>query len=151
MLTLYTDGSCLKNPGPGGWAFLALSPSKQSLHQQAGPCAQTTNNQMELQAVIEALKWAQAEGHQCATVITDSRYVQQGMLEWIIQWKRNGWRTSTKGAVKNQEYWQQLDILNQKMIVKWQWVKAHHIDEYNATVDRLAREAATSVLEQKCL
>lgn len=151
MLTLYTDGSCLKNPGPGGWAFLALSPANERLHQQAGPCAQTTNNQMELQAVIEALTWAHSTGHQSAIVITDSRYVQQGMLEWIIQWKRNGWRTSTKSPVKNQEYWQQLDTLNQKMTIKWQWVKAHHIDEYNATVDNLARQAATSVLEQRCL
>lgn len=145
MITLYTDGSCLQNPGPGGWAFLALDEASTPLHQSYGPEAQTTNNQMELQAVIEALRWASSCGHSEAVVVTDSRYVQQGMLQWLANWKRNNWKTSNKGPVKNQEYWKSLDALSSQISVQWQWVKAHHTDPHNAHVDTLARQAAMSL------
>lgn len=145
MITLYTDGSCLKNPGPGGWAFLALTDNNLVIKQQSGHCISTTNNQMELQAVIEALSWAHEQGYNSILLLTDSRYVQQGMLSWLSQWKKNNWHTSNKGPVKNQEYWRQLDALNAKMRVQWEWVKAHHTDKHNAMVDKIAREAALSV------
>lgn len=143
-MIIYTDGSCLFNPGPGGWAFLALDPSGQEIHRNSGMVPDTTNNQMELQAVIEGLRWALSVQQQQLTIVTDSRYVQQGMLQWLANWKKNQWRTSNKGPVKNQEYWKALDELSEHIKVQWEWVKAHHTDPHNATVDNLAREAAQS-------
>jgi len=141
---IYTDGSCLNNPGPGGWAFLVAGSSQPSI-ECFGHLAHTTNNQMELQGVIEALKWLlSAYGAQtAATLFTDSRYVQQGITLWMQNWKRNQWRTSQKQSVKNQEYWIALDRLNQQLQINWQWVKAHHTDRFNLRVDHLAHQAAT--------
>jgi ribonuclease HI len=107
---------------------------------------------MELQAVIEGLTWALAHNYKAAIIVTDSKYVEQGMTQWLNQWKKNHWRTSNKGAVKNQDYWQRLDSLSQNLIVDWQWVKAHHTDSHNAYVDKLARQAAMRLPgENSCL
>ena len=142
-LIIYTDGSCLNNPGPGGWSFIIVENQEITL-ESFGNLAQTTNNQMELQAVIEALKWMlKMKGPQAvATIFTDSRYVQQGITLWTINWKKNQWRTSQGQAVKNQEYWAALDRLNSILNISWQWVKAHHTDRFNICVDNLARQAA---------
>ena len=110
-LIIYTDGSCLNNPGPGGWSFIIVE-NQGITTERFGNLAQTTNNQMELQAVIEALKWTlEIKGPRAiATIFTDSRYVQQGITLWMSNWKRNQWRTAQGQAVKNQEYWVALDL-----------------------------------------
>jgi ribonuclease HI len=143
-LIIYTDGSCLNNPGPGGWAFTVFSVSNESLCEHFGHKTYATNNQMELQAVIEALGWIlKNHGDKVsARVVTDSRYVQQGVTTWVQNWKRNNWRTAQGEPVKNQEYWCILDSLNARLDIDWQWVKAHHVDPRNLRVDHLARQGA---------
>ncbi len=143
-MIIYTDGSCLNNPGPGGWAFIALSASHESLCEYFGHKTDTTNNQMELQAVIEALKWTLNHYGEKASarVMTDSRYVQQGVTSWIQKWKGNNWKTAQGDSVKNQDYWAILDGLNARLDIDWKWVKAHHLDPHNLRVDTLARQGA---------
>ncbi len=143
-ITIYTDGSCLNNPGPGGWAFVVSKGAKDIVCEHFGYQGHATNNQMELQAVIEALRWILSTiGVQAkAQIMTDSRYVQQGISTWIHGWKRNGWRNSQGEAVKNKEHWEVLDRLNAQLQIDWQWVKAHHIDPLNNRVDVLARQGA---------
>lgn len=138
MITIYTDGGCSGNPGPGGWAF-AVSENGKLVTTSSGGDAQTTNNKMELTAVINALRFALDKGEREVTILTDSQYVKNGITQWIHSWKRNGWRTSSKAPVKNVEYWVQLDSLNSSLSVTWSWVKGHAGIEGNEECDRLVR------------
>ena len=143
MISVYTDGSCLGNPGNGGWAFLVVS--EKDISFRAGFEENSTNNRMELMAAIKALEYL--EQFENITINTDSNYVKQGITTWIFNWKKNNWKTSSKQAVKNRELWERLDELNQKKNINWSWVKAHNIDEFNNQVDVLARKAADTLTE----
>jgi ribonuclease HI len=138
MLKIYTDGSCLGNPGPGGWAFVATDGKNTA--ERSGGEKDTTNNKMELTAVIRAL--SAARKHAEVEIHTDSQYVKNGMQAWIKNWKKNGWKTADKKTVKNQELWQELDELAQKIKIHWHWVRGHSGHEMNERVDELARTAA---------
>ncbi len=138
MITIYTDGGCSGNPGPGGWAF-AVSENGKLVHSSSGGDEATTNNRMELTAVINALQFALDRGEREVTILTDSQYVKNGITQWIHSWKRNGWRTSSKAPVKNVEYWVRLDSLNSSLSVTWSWVKGHAGIEGNEECDRLVR------------
>ncbi len=137
-VTLITDGACLGNPGPGGWAYI-LRFGDQFKEASGGDPA-TTNNRMELTAVISGLE---ALKRPCAVaVVTDSQYVRQGITQWMRQWKRNGWRTAAKEPVKNQDLWQALDLALQPHQVEWHWVKGHAGHADNNRADELATAAA---------
>ena len=138
MIKIYTDGSCLENPGNGGWAAIIIDGGKKT--QIKGSKKNTTNNQMELLAPIEALKKI-AKGSE-VQIFTDSKYVKSGITEWIHNWKKNGWKTADKQPVKNKELWEELDLLANQFEISWNWVKAHSTDELNNEVDLIAREAA---------
>ncbi len=144
MIRIYTDGSCLGNPGNGGWAFLMQDGDKFTA--MSGFQKETTNNQMELTAAIEALNYNIVRKDEII-LITDSNYVKNGISEWIKNWKKNNWKTATKSNVKNRNLWEKLDELNSKLNVKWEWVKAHNIDKYNNYVDELARNSAENLVE----
>ena len=139
-VTIYTDGSCLGNPGPGGYgAILSFNNASKEISQGY---VHTTNNRMELLAPIKALSLLK---EQCEVdVYTDSQYVKNGINQWIVNWKRNGWRTSNKAPVKNADLWKQLDAECAKHRVNWHWVKAHNGNAQNEAVDDLARNAASS-------
>jgi ribonuclease HI len=141
MLAIYTDGSCLGNPGPGGWGFVATD--GKNVAQRSGAEIDTTNNRMELTAVIRALTAAQK--HTEVEIHTDSQYVKNGMQSWVRGWKKNGWKTADKKPVKNQDLWIQLDELASKIKINWFWVRGHNGDEFNERVDGLARAAAESI------
>ena len=143
MISVYTDGSCLGNPGNGGWAFLIVG--EKNICYRTGFEHNTTNNQMELFAVIKALEFLKE--FRDISINTDSNYVKQGITTWIINWKKNNWKTSTKQPVKNKELWERLDKLNLSKNINWSWVKAHNIDEFNNKVDALARKAAENLNE----
>ncbi len=133
--TLYTDGACSGNPGPGGWgAIIKTENSEVSL---SGGESHTTNNRMEMLAAIEGLKSLPKGSN--VNLYTDSQYVKNGTETWVHNWKRNGWKTSAGGAVKNQDCWQALDALMQTHNVQWHWVKGHSGDLYNERVDALAK------------
>ena len=138
MIKIYTDGSCIENPGNGGWAAIIIDDGKKT--QIKGSKKNTTNNQMELLAPIEALKKI-PKGIKIE-IFTDSKYVKSGITEWIHNWKKNGWKTADKQPVKNKELWEELDLLANKFEISWNWVKAHSTDELNNEVDLIAREAA---------
>ena len=138
MILIYTDGGCSGNPGPGGWAFVVSENGEIKEYRSGGDKA-TTNNKMELTAVINALKYAKSIEERDVTILTDSQYVKNGITQWIISWKKNGWRTSGKAPVKNMEYWIELDALNGEMNVSWQWVKGHAGIPGNEECDRLVR------------
>ena len=138
MIKIYTDGSCLENPGSGGWAAIIINDGKKT--QIKGNKKNTTNNQMELLAPIEALKKI-PKGSE-VQIFTDSRYVKSGITEWIHNWKKNGWKTADKQPVKNKELWEELDLLANQFEISWNWVKAHSTDQLNNEVDLIAREAA---------
>ena len=137
-VNIYTDGSCLGNPGPGGWGAL-LEFNEQTKEMSAG-FAHTTNNRMELLAPIEAL--SQLKQKCDVNIYTDSQYVKNGINQWIHNWKKNGWRTSNKKPVKNADLWKLLDSQCQQQKVTWHWVKAHNGHPQNERVDDLARMAA---------
>ncbi|MCM1294927.1 MAG: ribonuclease HI [Muribaculaceae bacterium] len=141
MIKIWTDGSCLGNPGPGGWGFIATDGT--NIAERSGCEKDTTNNRMELMAVIRALR--AAHRHTDVELHTDSKYVKEGMESWMHNWKRNNWRTRTNKPVKNQDLWQQLDELAQKTKIHWVWVKGHAGEEFNERVDTLARTAAESL------
>jgi ribonuclease HI len=131
---IYTDGACRGNPGPGGWgAVLIAGAHRKTLH---GGARETTNNRMELTAAIEALK--ALRGRQAVVLHTDSRYLMDGIREWLPGWKKRGWKTAAKKAVKNQDLWQALDAVAQKHDVSWRWVKGHSGHELNDEADALA-------------
>ena len=138
MIKIYTDGSCIGNPGNGGWAAIIIKDGKKT--QIKGIKKNTTNNQMELLAPIKALNKI-SKGCK-VQIFTDSQYVKTGITEWIHQWKKNGWKTANKKKVKNKELWTELDILSKEYDIKWSWVKAHSTDKLNNEVDLIAREAA---------
>jgi len=138
MIKIYTDGSCLENPGNGGWAAIIIDDEKKT--EIKGSKKNTTNNQMELLAPIEALKKI-PKGSK-VQIFTDSKYVKYGITEWIHNWKKNGWKTANKQEVKNKELWTELDLLTNEFEINWNWVKAHSTDKLNNEVDLIAREAA---------
>lgn len=138
MLKIWTDGSCLGNPGPGGWAFIATN--GKDIAERNGGEKETTNNRMELTAVIKAL--SAAKKHDELEIHTDSQYVKNGMEKWVRQWKNNNWKNAEKKPVKNKELWQQLDELAQTKKITWVWVRGHNGNTYNERCDELARTAA---------
>ena len=140
MIKIYTDGSCLGNPGNGGWAAIIID-DKNKTHIK-GSKKDTTNNQMELLAPIKALK--KIPKGSSVQIFTDSKYVKSGITEWIHNWKKNGWKTANKQPVKNKELWIDLDELSRKFQIEWTWVKGHSIDQLNNEVDALAREVANT-------
>ena len=139
MIKIYTDGSCIGNPGNGGWAAIIIKDGKKT--KIKGSKKNTTNNQMELFAPIQALKKI-PKGSK-VEIFTDSKYVKSGITEWIHNWKKNGWKTANKQQVKNKELWTELDLLSNEFKVKWSWVKAHSADKLNNEVDLIARDAAS--------
>ena len=140
MIKIYTDGSCIENPGKGGWAAIILNNGNKT--EIKGNKENATNNQMELLAPIQALKKI-PKGSK-VQIFTDSKYVKSGITEWIHNWKKNGWKTANKQEVKNKELWLELDLLNNEFEINWNWVKAHSTDELNNEVDLLARSAANN-------
>ena len=138
MIKIYTDGSCIGNPGNGGWAAIIINGENKI--QIKGSKKDTTNNQMELLAPIQALKKI-PKGSK-VQIFTDSKYVKSGITEWIHNWKKNGWITANKQQVKNKELWTELDLLTNEFEINWNWVKAHSTDKLNKEVDLIAREAA---------
>ena len=139
MIKIYTDGSCLGNPGNGGWAAIIIDDNKKI--QIKGSKKDTTNNQMELLAPIKALK--KIPKGSSVQIFTDSKYVKSGITEWIHNWKKNGWRTANKQPVKNKDLWTELDFMTSEFEIKWSWVKGHSTDKLNNEVDLIAREAAS--------
>lgn len=136
VVDLYTDGACKGNPGPGGWgALLRYGEVEKALY---GGEADTTNNRMELYAVIQGLKALKRPSR--VRVHTDSRYVQQGISEWLPNWVRRNWKTATGGAVKNQDLWRELAELAARHEVEWRWVKGHAGHPQNERADALANE-----------
>ena len=140
MIKIYTDGSCLGNPGNGGWAAIIIEGKKKTCIK--GSKKDTTNNQMELLAPIKALKKIPKGSN--VQIFTDSKYVKSGITEWIHNWKKNGWKTASKQPVKNKELWTELDNLTDEFKIKWSWVKGHSTDSLNNEVDLIAREAANA-------
>ena len=138
MIKIYTDGSCLTNPGNGGWA--AIINIDGEIKKISGNEKNTTNNRMELMAPINALKYINSKDP--IEIFTDSKYVKNGITEWINTWVLNNWKTSNKEDVKNKDLWIELYKLNKSLNVKWNWVKAHAGDTLNEEVDILAKEAA---------
>jgi len=142
MIKIYTDGACKGNPGIGGWGALLIY-NEQSIEIFDGEL-ETTNNRMELKAVIEALNHATSMNDDIQ-IYTDSSYVQKGIQEWIHNWKKNGWRSSNKKPVKNQDLWQMLDTLNSSLNVDWFWVKGHAGHPGNERADFLANEGVKKI------
>ena len=138
MITIYTDGSCLTNPGNGGWA--AIINDEKEIRKISGSEKNTTNNRMELLAPINALKDMKPGVE--IKIYTDSQYVKNGITEWINAWLANNWKTSKKEDVKNKDLWIELYNLNKSLNVQWNWVKAHDGNPMNEEVDLLAKKAA---------
>ncbi|MDD7416950.1 MAG: ribonuclease HI [Treponemataceae bacterium] len=147
-ITIYTDGACSGNPGPGGWGCVILegepdNPSKEI--EMSGGEKSTTNNRMELMAAIQSLSRVAQDSEMAVnevTLITDSQYVKNGITQWIFNWKKNGWKTANKQPVKNQDLWIKLDELTHTLNIKWDWVKGHAGNKYNEICDTLATTAA---------
>jgi ribonuclease HI len=159
-LKIYTDGGCSGNPGPGGWAYVivekpdilggkAEEPAAAIIAEKWGAEPNTTNNRMELSAVIAALEVLPglALSPEKITVYTDSQYVQKGITQWIQSWKRNNWRTNDKKPVKNRELWQRLDELTGHFPLVWTWVKGHAGNELNERCDRMTQIAIASLVQ----
>ena len=138
MIKIYTDGSCIGNPGAGGWAAIILDGKNEKII--SGSKNNTTNNQMELFAAIKAL--SNFDKKKSFKIFTDSNYVKDGITKWIKNWKKNNWKTSAKKPVKNQELWEKLDKLVKFHDVKWEWIKGHSTNIYNNLADELAKKAA---------
>jgi ribonuclease HI len=139
-IQIYTDGACLGNPGKGGWAAILMY--KNHKKEIFGSEAQTTNNQMELMAVIESLKLIKKPSQ--IMVYTDSKYVIDGITKWIFNWQKNGWKTADKKPIKNIELWQNLYTEISKHQINFTWVKGHSGNHFNELVDNLARNAANN-------
>ena len=139
--TIYTDGACSGNPGPGGWGAVIFD-EREKQNNISGKVKDTTNNRMELTAPIMALKKIKSKSH--ITIFTDSTYVKNGITEWIKKWEKNGWKNSNKKPVKNKDLWIKLSDLCQKNKVTWKWVKGHSDNKYNTLADELATQAIKS-------
>ncbi|MDR0312923.1 MAG: ribonuclease HI [Treponema sp.] len=158
-MMIFTDGGCSGNPGPGGWAYVIVDAKAfvislkledalgYIIEENCGAEANTTNNRMELQAVINALEAVKAMNKDRVPleVFTDSQYVQKGMSQWILDWKNRGWRTSGKDPVKNQDLWQHLDALASGFSITWRWVKGHAGNVFNERCDSLTQRAINSL------
>ena len=141
-IKVYTDGACRGNPGPGGWGvYIRLNDEEKDLY---GGNPETTNNQMEMQAALEALKYLK-DKNDVIELYTDSNYLRQGITEWIHKWKLNNWRTAAKKPVANRDLWIEISDLNEKMDVQWNWVKGHAGDPGNERADQLANIGADNV------
>ena len=138
MIKIYTDGSCLKNPGNGGWA--AIINIDNQIKKISGSVKDTTNNKMELMAPIKALQ--EVKEKKPIEIYTDSQYVKLGITDWIHKWIKNNWQTSNKEPVKNKDLWMELYDLTKSHEIKWIWVKAHAGNKLNEEVDLLAKQAA---------
>lgn len=136
-IEIYTDGACSGNPGPGGWGAILFYPDG-SVRELGGRTPKTTNNQMELQAAIQALTQIQAAPETLVTVFTDSKYVIQGITAWIFNWKKNGWRASTGKPVLNEELWKELDSLARTKKIQWSYVAGHSGHPLNDRADEIA-------------
>lgn len=142
-IEIYTDGACRGNPGPGGWG--ATLEFGEHFRELSGAEADTTNNRMELMAAIESLNMLKEA---CDIDFhTDSEYVRNGITQWLAGWKRNGWRTAAKKAVKNADLWQRLDAANARHTVRWHWVKGHAGNDLNERCDELVQQAIAKVKE----
>ncbi|MBI2227109.1 MAG: ribonuclease HI [Betaproteobacteria bacterium] len=142
VVEVYTDGACKGNPGPGGWGVLLRYGART--RELCGGEAHTTNNRMELTAVIRALE---ALRRRCRVKLhTDSKYVQQGITAWIHDWKKRGWKTAAKKPVKNEDLWRQLDALAQRHEIEWLWVKGHSGHDGNERADELANRGVETVI-----
>jgi ribonuclease HI len=142
QVTIYTDGACSGNPGPGGWGAILISGSH--MKEIMGGERETTNNRMELMAAIQALESLKKP---CAVDLhTDSQYVMKGISEWIHGWKKRGWTTADKKPVKNDDLWRRLDAARLRHQVKWNWVKGHAGHELNERADELARQGLQETL-----
>jgi ribonuclease HI len=144
VVEIYTDGACRGNPGPGGWGALLMMSGREK--EISGAEALTTNNRMELMAVIRALESLKRPVD--AKVYTDSQYVLKGISEWVPSWKARGWRTADKKPVKNQDLWERLDALAAGHRIEWQWVRGHSGNAGNERVDRLANEAIDAMMRR---
>lgn len=140
---IYTDGACKYNPGPGGWAYIILE-DDNIIKQSSAHVANTTNNRMEMTAVLEALKYIDTNMLKHYEIFVDSKYVHDGITLWIKKWEKNNWKTSTNKDVLNQDLWKELDFFNKKLkeYIKWSWVKGHSGNKNNDIVDKLARNEA---------
>ncbi len=138
LIEIYTDGSCLGNPGPGGWGVMLTW--RGETKELSGGAADTTNNRMELMAAIQAIEALKRRGP--IKLHTDSKYVRNGITDWIKNWKKNGWKTAAKKPVKNADLWQRLDKAIVGRQIDWIWVKGHAGDPGNERADMLATEAA---------
>lgn len=144
MIYIFTDGACSGNPGPGGWGVLIKGPEQNHSFYGYNPC--TTNNRMELMGAIEALRYIHTTFspslHTPIILHSDSRYLTEGMTKWIHQWVRNGWKTSQKKSVENQDLWKELiNLVTPLPQLSWQWIQGHAGHPENEAVDRLARQA----------
>ncbi len=144
FVKIFTDGACKGNPGPGGWAWLMKFEPVGIESRDKGGEPNTTNNRMELTAAIKALE--HLLGSLKIAIYTDSKYLRNGITEWIENWKKKGWRTANKKPVKNQDLWERLDALRSQHEIEWVWVKAHDGHRENELVDNLANEAIEELL-----
>ena len=136
-VTIYTDGACSGNPGPGGWAALLRFGLREK--ELSGGVLNTTNNRMEMMAALEALKSLKTPCN--VDFHTDSEYLRNGITKWMVNWKRRGWKTTAKKSVKNQDLWKALDRAIQPHQITWHWVRGHAGHRENERVDKLARQA----------
>ena len=137
-IIIYTDGACIGNPGLGGWGAIIISQNNEK--KISGGSELTTNNRMEMQAVVEALKCIETTSS--ITLYTDSKYIINGISSWIYRWKENNWTSSNKRPIKNIDLWKIIDSFTSKHNIEWKWVKGHSGDYYNEEVDKLARAEA---------
>ena len=145
MIKIYTDGACSGNPGPGGWGYVIVEDGE--LHSNNGSESQTTNNRMELTAAIKALESTRKD--KSLYLYTDSTYLQKGITEWLVNWKKNNWITSSKKPVSNKDLWIKIDQLNLELDIEWKWVKAHQSDNSDDTFyNNMADELATGAIDK---
>ena len=145
MIKIYTDGACSGNPGPGGWGYVIVENGQ--IFSNKGSESQTTNNRMELTAAIKALESARKD--ESLYLYTDSTYLQKGITEWIVNWKKNNWINSSKKPVSNKDLWIKIDQLNLELDIEWKWVRAHQSDNSDDTFyNNMADELATGAIHK---